>query len=207
MLDKEFLTEALNYHKILAENTKNIVDFELAKMGIPHDMSDDEVRSKVLTIEENEAKTFWGNVRDNPEEVIHAIRYLEYTTNISRFKEKLTPNQQEDYKRLIEKIKSATKSTFSEEELEHAIKYEKSQSDFLKNNPSQFSKVLKKLFEKNKDLKFNQLEIKQNFEKVMKLLQLPHTVEINTDVSSIYDGPKSLKFPKYIENISYVIVL
>lgn len=101
----QILMGSIDYFLDIVDLTILWLPFEWDKAGYPHHLSPDEVETRVHQMEEIESRLFWGNIRNDPQEVQRAFVWLRQL--YEEEKNNLTPEEQEDFTSYIEQVRSS----------------------------------------------------------------------------------------------------
>lgn len=101
----QILMGSIDYFLDIVDLTILWLPFEGEKAGYPHHLSPDEVETRVHQMEEIESRLFWGNIRNDPQEVQRAFVWLRQL--YEEEKNNLTPEEQEEFTSYIEQVRSS----------------------------------------------------------------------------------------------------
>jgi len=181
---KELLKWSLEYWLNILEITKKWLIFEIEKAWFESNLTVDGKQKIINKIKKLEEKTFWWEIKNNPEEVVLVYEYLKnkFDLNIN----KLTKSEQKKY---LDFLNIAKKYL--------AIEYK--ESDFNTNKKVEYNNKEDFL---NKDIK------RESYVKILQyvfdLLKLDIEVIVE-ERASIYDWEKHLWIPKN-KNYDYLTI-
>ena len=183
-IKQDLLIDSLEYTKNTLKMALVWLPFELKKAWLPHNLSEEEIVTKVKELDNLNAKNFWWKISSNPEEVILSYEFLRDKFEIE--KEKLSDDEQNEYKKIyLSKIEELLPEDYLYQDKEIEVK-------------------------NNNEPEINILNTKVPREKYIFILKTVFDIlDLDFDVivderSSIYDGPTALHIPssKKYDNLS-----
>lgn len=173
------LKESLEFSRRCFEITLIWLPFELEKAWFTHTLSDEEIRDRIAKMEKLEKQNFWGNVRDNQEEVVACYENMRWYFESK--KDTFSPEEQTRYLWYIQKVE-----TYLPKNYIYEAPSPKKKQDY-------FSPEMKEILQKEvwRDI------YAQDFETILNIfLWLDFEVKVEEWRGSIYDGPWYIAIPK-----------
>jgi len=192
--EKKVLLETIEHNVCLLKLAINGIDFELEKTWYDHGLDDNEINEKIAENERLEKIVFWGNILESKKESEFAFEYL-----MKWFKEHFAKSQEEQQKRVDDKLASRVLDKTEKARLEWYIK-EIWEAVSWKGYSIEAKKVkehnnlTRDFFKKFSHVRIPREVFKNFFQWTIDLQWMRQTVEV-TQKGSIYDGPTKLEIP------------